>query len=140
MIAIDANPHERKICKEMAAANHVAGRVDFRSWCSPDMWIGLVKERRALIISDIDGGELDLFATEVIAAIRRCDLIIEMHGKDAEENAPFARRFDGSTVKILEHPPSDPAAVESLPFLGQDAARMATEYRSFQQGLLRAGD
>jgi hypothetical protein len=47
-------------------------------------------------------------------ANRWLDMIIEVHGKDAEENAPFIRRFDGSTVKILEHPPSDPAAVESL--------------------------
>jgi hypothetical protein len=83
---------------------------------------------------------LYVFTTDVMRAIRHCDLIIEIHGKDAEENAPFVRRFDGSTVKILEHPPSDPAAVESLSFLGQDAARMATEYRSFQQWLWRAGD
>jgi hypothetical protein len=139
VIAFDADPHERKICKEMAAANHLADRVEVRSWCSPGMLIGLVKERRALIISDIDGGELDLFTPEVISAIRHCDLIVEMHGKDAEENAPFIRRFDGSAVKILGHPPADPAAIERLSFLAQDAARMATEYRSFQQWLLRAG-
>jgi hypothetical protein len=43
-------------------------------------------------------------------------------------------------VKILEHPRSDQAAVESPSFLGQDAALMATEYRSFQEWLLRAAD
>jgi len=61
-----------------------------------------------------------------------------MHGRDAEENSVFAGRFD-DTVKILEHPARDPGAVERLKFLESDAARMATEYRSFQQWLLREG-
>jgi hypothetical protein len=138
VVAFDADPHERKVCQEMAAANQVAGqRMSCQSWCTPNSLIALVKgQPRALIISDIDGGELDLFTPEVISATRHCDLIVEMHGKDAEENAAFARRFD-NTVKILDHPATDPAAVERLKFLGLDAARMAAEYRSFQQWLVR---
>lgn len=70
-----------------------------------------------------DGGELDLFTPEVVSAIRGCDLIVEMHGKDAAENSAFVRRFAGD-VQILENP-IEPAGVTRLAFLGADAARMA---------------
>jgi ribosomal protein L11 methylase PrmA len=139
VVAFDVDPHERRIVKGMAAINGVRHRVTIRPWCSPSMLIDSVKDRRALIISDIDGGELELFTPEVIAAIRHCDLIIEMHGSDAAANSAFVERFDRN-VQILEHPAADLAAVERLKFLGPDAARMATEYRPFQQWLWREGE
>ena len=139
VVAFDADPHERKICREMAALNKVSNRVTVQSWCTPSKLIALVNsQRRPFIISDIDGGELALFTPDVVSAIRHCDLIIEMHGKHGAENDAFVRRFDNN-VKILDSPTSDPAAVERLKFLGPDAARMATEYRPFQQWLLREG-
>jgi len=139
VVTFDADPHERRICREMAAANQVSDRVTVQPWCTPEILIGLVKaHRRPFIISDIDGGELDLFTPEVVSAIRHCDLLIEMHGNDVAENRAFIQRFD-DTVRIVDHPASDPGAVDRLKFLGPDAARMATEYRSFQQWLLREG-
>jgi hypothetical protein len=139
VVTFEADPHERRICAEMAAVNRVSDRVKIQPWCSPSKLIGLVNgQRRPFIISDIDGGELALFTPDVVSATRHCDLIIEMHGNDAMENLAFVRRFD-NTVKILDSPPSDLAAVERLKFLGSDAARMATEYRPFQQWLLREG-
>ncbi len=139
VVTFDADPHERRICREMAAANKVSDRVTVRSWCTPAMLIDLVKERRhPFIISDIDGGELELFTPEVVSATRHCDLVIEMHGNNAGENLAFIQRFDNS-VRIMNHPASDAIAVERLKFLGPDAARMAAEYRPFQQWLLREG-
>jgi len=139
VIAFDADPHERKVFREMAAANQVSDRVSLHSWCTPGRLIELVRgQRHTLIISDIDGGELDLFTPEVVSAIKGCDLIIEMHGKDAAENSTFVRRFAGD-VQILDHP-TELAGVTRLAFLGADAARMAAEYRPPQQWLLRPGD
>lgn len=139
VVTFDADPHEREVCREMAAANKVSDRVTVQPWCTPSTLISLVKgQRHPFIISDIDGGELDLFTPEVVSATRHCDLIIEMHGNDATENSAFVRRFD-DTVRTIDHPALDPDAVDRLKFLGPDAARMATEYRSFQQWLLREG-
>jgi hypothetical protein len=133
VVTFDVDPHERKICQEMSKANRVTDRMTIQSWCSPSRLAALVNgPQRALIFCDIDGGELELFTPEVVSAIRHCDLIVEMHGADAKENSAFAGRFDGS-VQILGHPAPDPAAIERLEFLGPDAARMATEYRPFQQ-------
>jgi hypothetical protein len=104
--------------------------------CESVVDVGCAEGYFAAGLARLDGGELDLFTPEVVSAIRHCDLIIERHGSDAKENLAFVRRFD-DTVAILDHPASDTAAVERLKFLGTDAARMATEYRSFQPWLLR---
>jgi hypothetical protein len=139
VVAFDADPHERRVLREMAAANQLSDRVTIEPWCTPSKLIEIVGgQSRTLIISDIDGGELDLFTPEVVAAIKGCDLIIELHGKDAEANLAFIKRFDGS-VQILNHP-AEPAEPERLAFLGADAARMAAEYRPHQQWLLRPAD
>jgi len=96
----------------------------------------LTQGRRALIFSDIDGGELYLFTEDVIDSIRHCALIVEVHGASSEENEKFVRRFRAShEVEVLDHP-SNPGGVELLSFLGEDALRMATEYRPFQQWIV----
>src|ERR1700678_1761801 len=136
VVTFDVDAHERKVCKEMAEVNRVQKRVSVRSWCDPASLPSLVKNRRALVFSDIDGGELDLFTPEVITATRHCDLIIELHGANSEENASFAARF-GTDALVLDNPPFDRSAAERIKFLGEDAPRMAAEYRSFQQWLVR---
>src|SRR5580698_7614345 len=138
VVAFDADPHEHRVFKEMAAVNAVSERVTIRSWCSPGTLLDLTKDRHALIISDIEGGELGLFTPEVVAATSHCHLIIEMHGKDAPANLPFIRRFDNA-AKMMDCPAPDAATIDRLKFLGTDAARMASEFRPFQQWLVREG-
>jgi predicted O-methyltransferase YrrM len=136
VVAFDADWHERRLCRAMAAANGVADRITVRSWCSGKALRELTQGRRALIFSDIDGGELYLFTDDVIDSIRHCALIVEVHGVSSEENEKFVRRFRAShEVEVLDHP-SNPGGVELLSFLGEDALRMATEYRPFQQWIV----
>jgi hypothetical protein len=136
VVAFDADPHERRICRAMAKLNGVAERYQIQSWCSGETLRMLTRTERALIISDIDGGELDLFAPEVIADLRHCDLIVEMHSKTAKENEPFVQRFlTTHQVEIIDHP-NEPNGVALIDFLGPDAPRMATEYRPFQQWMI----
>ena len=136
VVAFDADFHERRICREMAASNGVSGSVTIRSWCHSRILAGLVRGRRALIISDIEGGERELFDSELIAAIPHCDLVIELHG-DAVQNKEFVKRFPKGT-QILESPETI-EGTERLAFLGADAERMAAEYRPPQQWLVRPG-
>lgn len=136
VVAFDADPHERRICRAMAKLNGVAERVSIQRWCSGETLRTLTRTGRALIISDIDGGELDLFAPEVISDLRHCDLIVELHAKTAKENALFAERFRTThQVEIIDHP-KEPSGVALIDFLGPDAPRMATEYRLFQQWMI----
>ena len=136
VVAFDADWHERRVCRAMAAANGVADRITVRSWCSGEALRELTQGQRALIFSDIDGGELYLFTEDVIDSIRHCAVIVEVHGASSDENEKFVRRFRAShQVEVLDHP-GNPGGVELLSFLGEDALRMATEYRPFQQWIV----
>jgi len=136
VVAFDVDPHEQRICRQMAKVNGVTDRISFRSWCSPETLLSLTRTERALIISDIDGGEIDLFQPELIAGVRHCDLVIELHAQTPEANQPFLRRFESShRVKVIDHPP-EAAGVDLIASLGPDAPRMAHEYRWKQQWMI----
>jgi hypothetical protein len=116
----------------MAQANGV--HISMGKWCKPRS--GAYGRRRCIIISDIDGGELELFGLDTIGALRRCDLIIEMHGDDSAQNQEFVKRFQHThRTQVIGQPQRYPTP-ETLAFLGEDAARMAAEYRGFQEWLI----
>ncbi len=118
----------------MAQANNVT--ISLQKWCSPEVLKALAHGKRLLIISDIEGGEIDLFGPNVIQALRDCDVVVELHGVSAEANRLFIDRWRGGTheVNVLEHPrvEQNPEIVR-LAFLGSDAAHIASEYRPCQQ-------
>lgn len=134
VVAFDVDPHEHRVCSEMAALNGVS--LMLRRWCSPQDLLSLAGGRRALVISDIEGGELDLFTPEVVSALKNAHIIIELHAKTKEDNARFTRRFVETHVITLMEQEGTAARSDLLAFLGQDAQRMATEYRTFQQWLV----
>jgi hypothetical protein len=136
VIAFDANPHERRVCQEMAQVNGVADRIELRPWCTGATLRELTQGKRAMILSDIDGGEVALFTADVISSLGHCDLIVEVHGANQEANAPFVNLFRAThDVEVIEDPKT-PGGVEMLSFLGEDGPRMATEYRPFQQWIV----
>jgi hypothetical protein len=139
VFAFDTNGSERQMISEMAALNQVSHLLTVSPWCSSTKLSDLVRGKRALVFCDIDGGEFSLFMPEVVEALRGCDVFIELHGTPAE-NAGLIQRFVGREPIILDHP-KNIAGAERLSFLGQDATRMATEYRDHQQWLvLRPSD
>ncbi len=139
VIAFDADPGERQTIRGMAVLNQVSDLLTVSQWCSSERLVELVHDRRALVFCDIEGGEFSLFTPDVIEALKGCDVIIELHGTQAE-NSIFVQRFRGRSGTVLEHP-QQVASVERIAFLGREAARTATEYRGFQQWLvLKPGD
>jgi hypothetical protein len=136
VVAFDVDPHERRVCRQMAELNGVADRISFRRWCTPEALQSLTRNKRALIISDIDGGEVDLFQPGLIASLRHCDLVVELHAQSPQANEPFVSRFQAShKIEVIDHP-RDAAAVDRIAFLGADAPRMAHEYRGMQQWMI----
>lgn len=77
--AYDTNERARQLCANMAALNGVANRVRVEGLCSAQELASLVRGRRALVISDCEGGELDVFAESVMDSLSRCDVLIEPH-------------------------------------------------------------
>jgi len=136
--AFDADPNERKVVSDMAALNGVSQLLTISEWCSPETLIDLVRGKRALVFCDIDGGEFALFTAEVVQALRECDVIIELHGS-TQQNDEFVHRFGGRAMTLVDHP-KEAAGADQLAFLGEDAERMATEYRDPQQWLVMASE
>jgi hypothetical protein len=134
VVAFDVNGKERQIVRKMAALNKASHLVTISDWCASSNLAGLVRGKRALVFCDIDGGEFSLFNSEAIEALTGCDVFIELHGTQAE-NRSLIESFMGRDPIILDHP-NEIAGVERLAFLGEDAARMAMEYREFQQWLV----
>lgn len=132
VMAFDAASHERRICRGMARANGV--QVEIGSWCSPSS-LYAVKEP-ALVICDIEGGEYDLLSSDVASALAKSWFIVELHSAKREDNVDLRDRFSKSHEAILVEDASEPPDLGLIEFLGQDAPRMAAEYRNWQQWLV----
>jgi hypothetical protein len=139
VVAFDVNGSERQMIKEMAALNQVSSLVTISGWCSSTKLVDLVQGKRALVFSDIEGGEFSLFTPAVVEALRSCDVFIELHGTQ-EQNRSLIESFSGRESIVLDHP-KDVEGASRLTILGRDAERMSAEYRDFQQWLvLRPSD
>ena len=77
--AYDTDKTALEMCQRMAKLNGVDTRVETGGFCSRDTLMQLPVTRRALIVSDCEGYEKELFSAPVIAALANCDLLIETH-------------------------------------------------------------
>jgi precorrin-6B methylase 2 len=100
VIAFDAESRELSFAREMAQANGVGDRVEFRQWCSPDELIKIAGDRgRVFVLSDCEGYEIELFSTDAVQALRKADILIELHG---DVKAELMRRFEKShSIEII---------------------------------------
>jgi hypothetical protein len=90
VFAYDTNPHALELCREMALLNRVVDRVITGSSLSGETLQSLPLGSRALIISDCEGYEKELFRGEVVLSIAAHDVLIEVHD-----------RFDGTISEML---------------------------------------
>jgi precorrin-6B methylase 2 len=96
VIAFDAENRELNFAREMAEANGVGDRVEFRQWCSPEALIDIANEGgRFFVLSDCEGYEVELFTPTAVQALRKADILIELHGS---VKAELMRRFEKSHV------------------------------------------
>ena len=78
--AFDIDEAAQSVCAAAAAENGVGDRVTVHGRCEPQDLIALTAgARRALLVIDCEGYELNLLTEEAIAAMGHCDLIVECH-------------------------------------------------------------
>ncbi len=77
--AFDIDQRAREICSEMASLNGVAEHVKVQGLCTSENLLTLANGGRTLIISDCEGGELDLFNEATASGLKKCELLIEAH-------------------------------------------------------------
>ena len=85
VVAFELGEEGRKICRENAERNGVAGQIEIRGGCAAgDLQLLLracrEKRQRVLIISDCEGFENELFSGETLKLRGQAWLMIETHG------------------------------------------------------------
>jgi len=110
-IAVDLDPAARDATMRNAEANGVAAQVETRESMDAAGLAALLRETpRALVISDCEGFELELFTPETITALGRAACLIECHDFDGRPVlAPLKERFGAShDLKVVTEGPRDP--------------------------------
>jgi hypothetical protein len=81
VLAFEANSSHHKYLNISARVNGVAERIFVRGFCGGhDLRAALATVRKpALVICDIEGGEVDLLDPESIGALQSVDLLVETH-------------------------------------------------------------
>lgn len=80
VFAYDTDPRAQTLCRAMASANTVAERIHITGFCDQKTLIAATqKSQRALIISDCEGYEKDLFNSNIADDLSKHDLLIETH-------------------------------------------------------------
>lgn len=77
--AFDTNPAALRQCCEMAQLNGVADRIFTYANCTPETLRGTPVAGRALIISDCEGYEKQLFTYDLVPHLAQHELVIEVH-------------------------------------------------------------
>ena len=124
------------MCQEMARVNKVEDRVTTRSLCNPEALSALTAGMRCFVLSDCEGYEAELFDEPTVEALRRSEVLIEIH-LDAYE--PLFARFSKTHI-VQTFVASDRSVSEysELSCLGGDADRAVCEYRPAGQRWLFA--
>lgn len=79
----DRNPNARNLCKQMIEKNNVANRVTISDKCSHDDFARF-KDKKTIIICDIEGAEIELLDPNKAPELLKMDLLVELH--DTNQN------------------------------------------------------
>lgn len=79
--AYDADPNMMRSCRETAELNGVESRIRIGSFLTSEILEKLELGRRALIISDCEGHEYNIFTGDIIENLKRHDVLIELHDR-----------------------------------------------------------
>lgn len=95
VFAFDTNADAILLCERMAQLNNVAERLVAGSFCDTETLKTISCTTNALIFSDCEGYEKDLFTEEMAPVLARHDLLIEVHDFiDIEISSTIRRRFE----------------------------------------------
>ena len=92
--AFDVDAKARELCRNLANQNGVSDRVRVRSKCDGEILAGLDLGARALILSDCEGYELELFTDLIVDRLANHDFLIEVHDFiNIDTRDTLAKRF-----------------------------------------------
>ena len=141
--AFDSDRHARKLTARMARLNRVEDRVVIFGACSKDDLKRILGRQRTFILCDCDGYEMELLQPECVAALRYCDILVELHEHlipDAAEE--MTRRFEAThgitRIRQAERDPGKYPILEGLDLKDRLAALAEWRPRGQQWLFLRS--
>ncbi len=98
--AFDTDSRARAACAEMAKLNGVDGRIHIGGMCDKNVLRSLPLGAGALIISDCEGYEAELFDDEIARFLARHSLIVETHDFIKIDISPRLRSIFSKTHRV----------------------------------------
>jgi hypothetical protein len=129
--AFDIDASARHLCAELAAMNGVTDRVSIESRCDREILRG-VDGSRTLVVCDCEGCEAELFDVTTVAALRRSDVLMELHDFiDPAISKLLVHRFKRShRTTLITSVVRDPESFPQLSFLSpREQAHAVDEFR-----------
>jgi hypothetical protein len=97
VFGFDTNKQAIGFCEEMAKLNGVSPRLVTGSFCDANKLRSLPLTRRSLIICDCEGYEKELLSPQVVPALAKHDLLIEVHDfMDVQISGVLRERFQNT--------------------------------------------
>lgn len=97
VFAYDINKEALRFCEKIAHLNGVADRLFLGEFCDYKTLKTIPFTRKALIISDCEGYERELFIEEIVPLLACHDLLIEIHdGVNIETSSIIRKRFENT--------------------------------------------
>ena len=99
VFAYDTDQDAIQLCRNMAELNKVGRRVVTGGFCDGEILKSHLLSGKALIISDCEGYEKDLFSKEIVQRLAHHDVLVELHDFiDIEISSLIRRRFEDTHV------------------------------------------
>jgi len=79
VFAFDTNSEALNFCRQMARSNRVEDRLETGGFCTTETLKSLNLGNKALIVSDCEGFEKELFTGQLVDSLSAHDFLIEVH-------------------------------------------------------------
>lgn len=136
--AYDIDPVALKRCGELAELNGVRSRVDLRSPFNAGDMLEL-RGRKVLVVCDVDGYEVELFAEGMAKYWAGADLLVELHDFIGTPCRSLVERCLNAThrCEIVESTEKSASKIADFTFLTAEERRLAvSELRAPQEWLI----
>jgi len=129
--AFDLDARARDLCREIADANKVS--ISIYGRCSNNALTDLLENsERSLVVSDCEGGELELLDPTCTGGFAKTDFLVELHDFiNADISSVIIERFKFShEITIINSTGREPAGFPSVQFLQATHRKIAlSEFR-----------
>jgi hypothetical protein len=101
VVSFEINEWARQLQSELAARNGVSSRLEIRGQCTPkELNTALADCRRALLVCDVEGAEMELLDPQAVANVAKADILVELHdGHRAFVSRHIRQRFKDRRIE-----------------------------------------